>query len=285
MRIRRAEEPDLPSLDELFIKAAAYLVERYRSDQIGHISLVPGERVPLYEHLLRTGAVFVAEDRGPVGFSAAVIRDGVWFLSQLWVLPERHASGIGAMLLDEALDWGRGCAAFSVVSSPHPPAQLLYLRASLFPLWTLHEMTGSDATPPEAPEGLRALEDDDQPWVDALDREVRGIARAEDHVWWRRRASGLAIIRGGAPAGYVYVGEGGRVGPGAAVQPTDVPLLIRAARHAAEGPVTFTVPSSNWAALSELVRSGFAPFGSTTFMASRPLGDGARYISGSGALG
>ncbi|HEX2029811.1 MAG TPA: GNAT family N-acetyltransferase [Actinomycetota bacterium] len=285
MRIRRAEPPDLLSLDELFIKAAAYLVERYRPDQIGHISLVPGERVPLYEHLLRTGAVFVAEDPGPVGFSAAVIRDGVWFLSQLWVLPERHASGIGALLLDETLGWGRGSSAFSVVSSPHPPAQLLYLRASMFPLWTIHEMTGSDAAPPEPPEGVRPLEGSDGSWVDELDREVRGAARPEDHAWWRGRAHGLAVERAGAPVGYVYVSDGGRVGPGAARHPTDVPALVRAARHAAAGPVTFSVPSTNWAALSELVRSGFAPFGSTTFMASRPLGDGARYLSGSGALG
>ena len=284
MRIRRAEAPDLPSLDELFVKAAAYLVERYRPDQIGHISLVPGERVPLYEHLLRSGAIFVAEDPGPVGFSAAVIRDGVWFLSQLWVLPERHASGIGAMLLDEALGWGRGSSAFSVVSSPHPPAQLLYLRASMFPVWTLHEMTGSGAPPPEPPEGVRPLEPADQTWVDALDREVRGTARPEDHAWWRARARGLALGREGDAVGYVYV-DGGRVGPGAAARPTDVPLLVRAARHAAGGPVTFTIPSTNWAALSELVRAGFAPFGSTTFMASRPLGDGARYLSGGGALG
>lgn len=285
MRIRRAEVPDLPSLDELFIKAAAYLVERYRPDQIGLISLVPGERLPLYEHLLGTGAVFVAEDPGPVGFSAAVIRDGVWFLSQLWVLPERHASGIGAMLLDEALQWGRGSSAFSVVSSPHPPAQLLYLRASLFPLFTVHEMTGSHAPPPEPPEGVRRLEESDQAWIDALDREVRGTARPEDHAWWRGRARGLTVARDGGPVGYVYVGEGGRIGPGAARRPTDVPLLIRAARHVAGGPVTFSVPSSNWVALSDLVRAGFAPFGSTTFMASRPLGDGARYLSGGGALG
>jgi hypothetical protein len=48
--------------------------------------------------------------------------------------------------------------------------------------------------------------------------------------------------------------------------------------------VSVAVPSPNWSALRELIRMGFAPIGSNTFMASRPLGDPARYISSGGAL-
>ncbi|MGH2653010.1 MAG: GNAT family N-acetyltransferase [Actinomycetota bacterium] len=285
MRIRRAREEDLRALAGIFARAATYLVERYRPEQVGVFSVEPEERLPVYRHLLGTGAVFVAEDPEPVGFSAAVIRDGTWFLSQLWVLPERHASGIGSMLLDEALAWGRGCRVFSVVSSPHPAAQLMYLRASMFPLWVEHEMTGSDLPVAEPPEGIEPIQEADQGWVTELDREVRGIARPEDHAFWRSNARGLSLRRGGHRAGYVYVWPNGKVGPGAVRDPTDTPMLIRAARHLAGGPATFAVPSTNWAAIGELVRSGFSPFGSTTFMASRGLGDGSRYLSGGGALG
>ena len=78
----------------------------------------------------------MAEDPEPVGFSAAVVRDGVWFLSQLWVLPKRQGRGIGSRLLDETLTWGRGAKTFSVVASPHPAALLVSLRASMYPVWT-----------------------------------------------------------------------------------------------------------------------------------------------------
>jgi GNAT superfamily N-acetyltransferase len=285
VRIRRAEEGDFPALADVFARAATYLVERFRPEQVGVFSVDPDERMLLYRHLHATGVIFVAEDPEPVGFSAAVVRDGVWFLSQLWVLPDRHAGGIGSTLLDEALAWGKGCRAFSVVSSPHPAAQLMYLRASMFPLWVQHEMTGSDEPVDRVPEGIDSLGDDDLSWIDELDRAVRGVARPEDHRFWRGHAKGVVLRRDGRPSGYVYVWPNGKVGPGAVRDAADVPSLVRAARHVAGGAVSFVVPSSNWSALNELVRSGFSPFGSTTFMASRPIADGSRYLSGGGALG
>lgn len=284
MRIRRAQEDDLPGLGDVFVAAASSLVERYRPEQLGHLPLEPAGRLPMYRHLLATGAVFQAEDPDPVGFSAAVIRDGVWFLSQLWVIPDRHGSGIGSRLLDEALAWGRGSSAFSVVASPHPAAQILYLRASMYPLWSQVELTGNDAALPAMPEGIDDLGEGDRQWLDDLDREVRGIARPEDHAFWRREAAGLALRRAAVPAGYVYVWPDGKVGPGAVRDPADIPTLLRAARHSATGPVTFAVPSTNWSALRELVREGFSPFGTNTFMASRPMPDGSRYLSSGGGL-
>jgi GNAT superfamily N-acetyltransferase len=284
VRIRPADDADLLALGRIFAVTATYLTERYRPEQIGHLPLDPESRLPMYRHLRATGAVFVAEDPEPVGFSAAVIRDGVWFLSQLWVLPDRHRAGVGSRLLDEALAWGRGSSAFSVISSPHPAAQLMYLRSSMFPLWEQVEVTGSVSPTPSMPEGVDDLGEDDQVWVDELDREVRGVRRPEDHGFWRGLASGLALRREGTLAGYVYVWPDGKVGPGAVRDPRDMPVIIRAARNRAGGPATFAVPSTNWAALTELVREGFSPFGSNTFMASRPFPDASRYLSSGGGL-
>jgi GNAT superfamily N-acetyltransferase len=284
VRIRPAEEDDLRSLARIFARSATYLIERYRPEQIGQFPVDPESRLPTYRHLLATGAIFVAEDPNPAGFAAAVIRDDVWFLSQFWVLPERHASGIGTSLLDHALAWGAGSRAFTVVSSPHPAAQLMYLRASMFPLWVQHELTRGAGEPPGMPAGFVELTEADQSWIDDLDREVRGIIRPQDHAFWRDLGSGVAMRRDGSPAGYVYVLDEGKIGPGAVRDPGDTGTLLQAALHLTGGAATIAVPSTNWPALHALVGAGFTPMGTNTFLASRPLPDAGRYISSGGAL-
>jgi GNAT superfamily N-acetyltransferase len=285
VQIRPATEEDLPAIGGIFDAASAWLTEKYRPDQVGGQPMTISNRDGLYRHLLDTGAMFVALDPQPAGFSAAVVRDGVWFLSLLWVLPDRHGSGIGGALLRETLEWGRGSSAFSVVASPYPVAQLIYLRSSMYPMYTQIDMAGT-AEAWAAVEGVEPLEPSDASWVNELDRDVRGVARPEDHSFWAREASGFALRRDGSPIGYVYGWPEGKIGPGVARDPRDAPLLLAAAGRAmaSNGRLSVAVPSTNWSALRELIRLGFAPIGSNTFMASRPLGDPSRYISSGGAL-
>lgn len=286
MRIRPATEEDLDAIARIFDRSSSWLTEQYRPDQVGAPAVGLETRDALHRHLLQTGAMFLAEDPEPAAFSAAIVRDGVWFLSLLWVLPERHGAGIGSALLDETLAWGRDAKAFTVVASPYPVAQLVYLRASMYPLWLQVDMAGEVGSARE-PQGLEPLTSPDQKWVDELDREVRGTARPEDHGFWRASARGVALHRDGAPVGYVYVWPDGKIGPGASWDPKDMALVLEAARHiaGARERVTVAIPSSNWAALRELVRLGLKPTGSNMFMSSRPLGDASRYISSGGALG
>jgi GNAT superfamily N-acetyltransferase len=288
VRIRRAQDDDLPELARIFTRSVTQLVQLYRPEQLEHLPDDTAGRLRTYTHLLETGVIFVAEDPQPAGFAAAVVRDGVWFLSQLWVLPERQGQGIGAALLDEGLAWGRGSRVFSVIASPHPAAQLLYLRASMYPLWLQLDLTGSGRVETDPPSGIQALGPGDRSWLEELDREIRGTVRPEDHTFWAREARGIALWRDGQPRGYLYLwpeGNEGKAGPGAVRDPSDTSLLIRAGLHLAGGPVTFAVPSVNWSALGELVSLGFVPTGSNGFLASRPIGDGSRYLSSGGALG
>lgn len=286
MRIRPATEADLDAIARIFDRSSSWLTEQYRPDQVGVPAVGLETRDALHRHLLQTGAMFLAEDPEPAGFSAAIVRDGVWFLSLLWVLPERHGAGIGSALLDETLTWGRDANTFTVIASPYPVAQLVYLRASMYPLWLQVDLAGQVESS-RKPQGLEPLTAPDQKWIDELDREVRGTARREDHGFWGASARGVALHRDGAPVGYVYVWPDGKIGPGASWDPKDMPLVLEAARHlaGARERATVAVPSSNWAALRELVRLGFRPIGSNTFMSSRPLGDASRYISSGGALG
>jgi GNAT superfamily N-acetyltransferase len=292
LHIRQAEERDLPALAGIFAASAEDLLTRYRPDSGDLWPVNPDAALPVYRHLHTTGAVFVAMDPDPVGFSAAIVRDGVWFLSQLWVLPDRQRSGIGSALLDEALTWGQGSSAFTVVSSPHPGAQTLYTRRSMYPLWMQVDLVGEAGEAAELPDGFHALSEDDQHWLDEIDREVRGVARPVDHAFWRESATGIGFRREGQAGGYVYVWPPGgwtsearsKIGPGGVLDPRDMPRLVAAALRLAGGTVAVAAPSTNWAALNELVGAGFRLSVTNAFMASRAMPDGSRYLSSGGSL-
>lgn len=283
MRIRRAEESDVRALAEIQVAGREWLARRYEPETLHQFPADPGSTTLTMRHLLRTGAVFMAEDPEPVGFASAVIRDGAWFLSQLWVAIDRQGAGIGSALLDEALAWGHGSSIFSVVASPFPGAQTIYMRRSMFPLWPAMEFEGE---PPEEdpPGGAGDLTAEDQPWVNELDREVRGIARPEDHAFFREHARGIALRRGGEPLGYLYAWPGGKIGPAAIRDGRDTAELLRAGIAAGPKRVTLVVPTTNWAALREATRLRLRLVSRTVFMASRVMPDGSRYLSSGGAL-
>jgi GNAT superfamily N-acetyltransferase len=292
LHIRKADENDLPALAGVFAASAEDLLTRYRPDNTDLWPVNADASLPVYRHLHATGAVFVAVDPEPVGFAAAILRDGVWFLSQLWVLPDRQGSGIGSALLDEALIWGEGSSAFTVVSSPHPGAQTLYLRRSMYPLWMQVDLFGEAGDAGELPDGFGELSDDDQPWLDEIDREVRGVARPMDHAFWRESATGVGFRREGRPGGYVYVWPPGgwasqprsKIGPGGVLDPRDMPRLVSAALQLSGGAVSVAIPSTNWSALNELVRADFRLSVTNTFMASQAMPDASRYLSSGGSL-
>ena len=282
MRIRRADESDFPALAEIQISGREWLARRYEPETLHQFPADPAASMVTLGHLHRTGAVFVAEDPGPVGFASAIVRDDVWFLSQLWVAMERHGSGIGSALLDEALAWGHGSSIFSVVASPFPGAQTLYMRRSMFPVWHAMEFEGKPGTV----EAVQTAElgPGDAPWVDELDRVVRGVARPEDHSFLREHARGIALRRGEDPLGYLYAWPDGKLGPGAVRDGRDTGELLRAGIAAGSGHVTLVVPTTNWAALQEVTRLGLRLVSKTVFMASRAMPDGGRYFSSGGSL-
>src|SRR3990172_5457950 len=85
-------------------------------------------------HLLHAdpGGAWVAELNGvAVGYSMALVRGDIWYLSQLFVQPDQHGHGIGRELLRRAQAYGRerGARVFSVVATTSPVAHGLYVRA------------------------------------------------------------------------------------------------------------------------------------------------------------
>lgn len=90
---------------------------------------------PVHVHLLEHDGArsFVAEEAGRVvGFSAAWVRDDVWFLSALFVLPERQGRGIGKRLLEHA--WGDGYRRrVTITDAIQPVSTATYARRGLMP--------------------------------------------------------------------------------------------------------------------------------------------------------
>jgi len=173
------------------------------------------------EHLLATdpGGNFVAvDDAGAiVGLSMALIREGVWVLSQLAVLPEVQGRQLGRKLIDAALSYGNGVRGRLIASSEDPRAMRRYRRAGL----DLQPCVCADGALVAAaiPDGLRshaATLPADQELCDRASRHARGAAHGPDvgalldshgDVLLVHDDGGWAVARAGAPIALNAVNE------------------------------------------------------------------------------
>ena len=135
---------------------------------------------PLQLHLLdHDGArSFVAQESGRVvGFTAGWVREGVWFLSALFVLPEWQGRGIGRRLLN--LAWGDGYRRrITVTAALQPVSTATYARHGLIPTTPILRFEGEPlATAP--PHIDPASPDPDS--LRLLDQAAYGFDRSVDH--------------------------------------------------------------------------------------------------------
>jgi GNAT superfamily N-acetyltransferase len=181
-----------------------------------------------------------------IAFGSAVVRERLWYLSMLFVLPEAQGAGIGRELLSRV--WPRdgtnaqggtggqdGIFRATATDSAQPISNALYSLHEMVPRMPLFSLTGLPQRPeafgplpsgivplafdeiaagPPNGQGHRLLVDA----IDALDREVLGVAHPIDHRFLRAESRRGWLYRGpdGSPVGYGYAGEAGRVGPVAA---------------------------------------------------------------------
>ena len=228
-----------------------------------------------------------------VGFACATVRDGLWFLAMLFVLPEAQGSGLGSRLLDltqagrhvdpggpavpgpdARLDsgihtWGM------CTDSAQPISNGLYASRGMLPRLPIWRLSGEprrwDALPALPPsleavpfeaiggnvgEGPRRLADA----IDAVDRAVIGITHQADHEFLRRegRTGFLVRERAGRVLGYAYGSGAGRLGPVAAHDSALLPSLLGVAIRGVPvfGPVAAWVPGSADSAVRALLAAG-----------------------------
>jgi GNAT superfamily N-acetyltransferase len=141
MDLRPATRDDLADQFEVFGRAQRELYERRGAIWDGR-EFSDWERLHL--HLLRRDGArsFVAEESGQVvGFTAAWVREDVWFLSALFVLPERQGRGIGKRLL--SLAWGEGYRTrITITDALQPVSTASYARRGLIPTTPILRFAG-----------------------------------------------------------------------------------------------------------------------------------------------
>jgi len=167
---------------------------------------------PIARHLLSTDPerCFVAKADGRVvGFSAAFVRAGVWFLAALFIDPDQQGRGIGRQLFELAAQ-DAPPRRITITDAIQPVSNSLYARYGLIPTTPLLQFEGTPSV--DAVLGLEP----DRPRPDdlgALDRVGYGFERSVDHEYWSRQRRCTVWRRAGAAVAYAYRGLTGSIGP------------------------------------------------------------------------
>jgi GNAT superfamily N-acetyltransferase len=235
-----------------------------------------------------------------VAFASAISRERIWYLSMLFVLPELQGSGVGRQLLARVMPDDDGIARATATDSAQPISNALYASYGIAPRMPLLDLSGL----PERPEAFGALPSGiipvafetlvaDRPGaeghrrlteaVDAIDREVLGAAHPIDHRFLRaeNRLGWLYHGPDGAPLGYGYAGEAGRLGP---VAVRDEALLAPMLGHLTSavtprGAFATWIPGAADRALAACLRAGFRLDQFPVLLCwDRPFADFSRYL-------
>jgi GNAT superfamily N-acetyltransferase len=255
----------------------------------------------LHEHLRSTDperfvvATRPTEDGGEriVGFTSAVRRDDLWFLSMLFVRPEEQGAGLGRALLARTLPQD-GAILATATDTAQPISNALYASLGIVPRMPAFSVMGRparDGLDPlpsgvvAQPIGSGAYDRDEgvAGIIDAIDRELIGFVRPQDHRFMGLEGRHGFLYRGpdGAVVGYGFASEAGRVGPVAARDEALLAPLLGHVLTAIEprGASAVWVPGAAGETLVQLLRAGFRLEGFPVLLCwTRPFADFSRYL-------
>ena len=219
-----------------------------------------------------------------VGFARSIERDGLFELTEFFVLPNHQSKGIGRALIERAFPVGRGSVR-SIIATSDVRAQARYYAAGTvarFPLYTLvgvpteaapvHDLTA------EPIEGVQAVRAQRQ-----IERSVLGHQRSDIEMeWLMARRQGHLYRRANRVVGFSFLGRDG-AGPMAALDPSDLPSILlhveEAARSIGLDRLELQVPAPNEIAVRHLFTRGFRFDKWINFlMSDRPFGNFDRFV-------
>jgi GNAT superfamily N-acetyltransferase len=287
IRYRTLGPGEVPAAADVFLTTLADLARR--NGLLPPASYTHATVEPVYEHLRATGIFEVGElDGRLVTIASAVVRDQIGFLSMFWTLPDLQQRGIGRPLLERVLDQARACGAGLICtwSSVDFAAIGTYLKLGMLPGGPIFTFAGSilRELDPACDVVQKPL---DPTAAAAIDIEVRGTARLEDHAFWRRRGVlGFQIERAGNVLGYFYAG-GGAIGPAAWLDPHDGPALLSCAlvEARAQAPtVRLMTIGTNEVAIRTATSAGLRIVGTAHWRRSASFGALDQYMPSGPAL-
>lgn len=285
--IRPATEADLPAVNAVY-----YDTEVGDEREEG---APPRRELACYPHELHTGRMFVAERAGRViGFTSAITRSDVTYLTELFVRPEAQEQGLGHALLRAVLpeDGGIRCT----MASSDIRAVGLYTIFGMQPQWPNYWIVGPTTAhiqavlPDIVVEEARA----DNPALVDWDAEVSGRRRPEDHRYWVEQgdAAPLWFLHDGERVGYGFIQRRSTSSLWSPHTPTIGPLGVRDEDLTVDAVAAAVVWARRYAevarlvipgphpALGALLRAGFRIVYVETFCSSArtPFFDPRRYL-------
>jgi GNAT superfamily N-acetyltransferase len=266
-----------------------------------NLPLIPAEAgsvVRLHEHTLATDPqrFVVATRRGTdnservIGFTSAVRRDHVWFMSMLFVRPGEQGAGVGRALLARILPTDDAVLA-TATDTAQPISNALYATCGIVPRMPLFSLVGR----PDRDGGFAALPpgvvaepiaaDPDRgvaAEIAGIDREVLGFSRPQDLGFATSEGRRGFLYRGdGDAVGYGYASEVGRVGPVAVLDEALLPAVVGHLLTAIvpRGASAVWVPGAAGGAMVPLLRAGLRLEGFPVLLCwTRPFADFSRYL-------
>jgi GNAT superfamily N-acetyltransferase len=236
---------DIDAVHEVTVKAFQDLNRRF-GEPVEPAGPIAASRVRIGRVLSTDpdGAWVAERDGRVVGCSLALMREGVWGLSLLVVLPEAQSTGVGRELLARAWEYGDAARGRIVLASRDPRALRSYARLGL----RLHPAMAARGRPRRVtrPPGVRLGTLADLPLTADVDRAVRGAPHGDDLVALLESGGDLLVL---PERGYAVVRDGAIRLLAARDEDGAVALLraCLAAAGAREASVEWITSAQSWA--------------------------------------
>lgn len=206
-----------------------------------------------YQYVLDSGIFYVATEKDSVvGVCCGILRDGIWFLSGYWMLPECQGRGGGKHLTRsvwrEAAE--KGAQTYCVWSSLDMRAMAAYLKLGMYPGYEILTYKVPRVSAAELPDHYSIRELDLQT-ASEIDATIRGTARRTDHEFLLATPGqcSFQVEFKGQPVGYFYV-RNEWIGPLAWSAPKYAQIVLEQATQRVEAEeLLITIPGCNHAAL------------------------------------